>query len=181
MGGRALKLIAACDEHDPAPFLANLARAVPLERADVLLAHVINSAREEDWQRMAGHHWLGRHSAPRRHEGVREAEMQTAREILEEALALSQDWPAASRRSVDLQGNPERELVRLALTEHADLLAVGQHRVELGPHAIGRCARFVIDHAPCSVLLVRTAPIRAAAAALLGQRLDGPRKERGQP
>jgi nucleotide-binding universal stress UspA family protein len=112
---------------------------------------------------------------------LHEAETQTAREILEEALALSQDWPVASRRTVDLHGNPERELVRLALSEHADLLAVGQHRVELGPHAIGRCARFVIDHAPCSVVLVRTEPIRAAAAELLGHRLDGPKKERGHP
>ncbi|HVA91956.1 MAG TPA: universal stress protein [Chloroflexota bacterium] len=175
-----MKLIAACDEHDLTPFLANLARAVPLAGADVLLVHVINSTREEDWQRMAGHHWLGRYSAPR-HERVREAETQTAREILDEAVAFSQAWPAASRRAVDLQGNPERELVRLALAEHVDLLAVGQHRVELGPHAIGRCARFVIDHAPCSVLLVRAEPIRAAAAELLGHRLDGPRKERGHP
>ncbi|HEY8284021.1 MAG TPA: universal stress protein [Chloroflexota bacterium] len=176
-----MKLIAACDEHDLAPFLANLARAIPLAGADVLLVHVINSTREEEWQRMAGHHWLGRHSVPRQHERLHEAETQTAREILEEALALSQDWPVASRRTVDLHGNPERELVRLALSEHADLLAVGQHRVELGPHAIGRCARFVIDHAPCSVVLVRTEPIRAAAAELLGHRLDGPKKERGHP
>lgn len=86
-------------------------------------------------------------------------------------MALSHDWPVAARRPVELHGNPERELVRLALAERADLLAVGQHRLELGPHAFGRCARFVIDHAPCSVLVVRDDAIRAAAADLLDNRL----------
>jgi nucleotide-binding universal stress UspA family protein len=173
-----VKLIAACDEHDLAAFLDNLARVVPLAGAEILFAHVIDTANEVDWRRMAGHHWMGRHAAPPEHDGVREAETQAAKEILEEALALSRDWPVAIRRTVSPHGNPERELVRLALTEQADLLAVGQHRVELGPHALGRCARFVIDHAPCSVLLVRAEPIRAAAADILGHRLDGPKKER---
>ena len=175
-----MKLIAACDEHDLAAFLANLARVVPLADAEVLFAHVMDTVHEADWRRMAEHHWLGRHSAPREHDGVREAETLAAKEILEEALALSRDWPVASRRTVSPLGNPERDLVRLALTEQADLLAVGQNRVELGPHAVGRSARFVIDHAPCSVLLVRTEPIRAAAADLLGHGLDGLKQERGR-
>lgn len=176
-----MKLIVGCDEHDLAPFLTILAQTVPLAGAEVLLVHVTNSAREEEWRRMAGHHWLGRHTASHRPEIVQAAETEAARAILDEALRLSQDWPAASRRAVDLQGNPERELTRLALSERADLLAVGQHRVELGPHAIGRCARFVIDHAPCSVVLVRPEPIRAAASTLPGHRLDGPGKEHQQP
>lgn len=156
-----MKLIAACDEHDLAAFLDNLARVAPVAGAEILFAHVIDTANEQDWRRMAGHHWLGRHTVPPQHRGVREAETQAANEILEEALALSRDWPVASRRTMSPHGNPERELVRLALAEQADLLAVGQHRVELGPHALGRCARFVIDHAPCSVVLVRGADSRS--------------------
>ena len=175
-----MKLIAACDEHDLAAFLANLARVAPLADADVLFAHVIDTVHEADWRRMAGRHWLGRHAAPREHDGVREAETMAAKVIMEEAMALSRDWPAGRRRTVSPLGNPERELVRLALTEQADLLAVGQNRVELGPHSLGRCARFVIDHAPCSVLLVRMEAIHAAAAELLGHRLDGPKEERGR-
>ncbi|MGH2391646.1 MAG: universal stress protein [Chloroflexota bacterium] len=171
-----MKLIAGCDEHDPAVFLDHLARVVPLAGAEVLFAHVIDTAHEADWRRMVGHHWMGRHAVPPE---LREAETQAAKEILEEAPALSRGWPVASRRTMSPHGNPERELIRLALTEQTDLLAVGQHRVELGPHALGRCARFVIDHAPCSVVLVRAEPVRAAAAELLGHRLDGPKKERG--
>jgi nucleotide-binding universal stress UspA family protein len=174
-----VKLIAACDEHDQAAFLTTLVRMAPLADAEIVFAHVIDTVHDADWRQMAGHHWLGRHSTPRDHERVREAETLAAQEILEEALALSRDWPVASRRTVSPLGNPERELVRLALVEEADLLAVGQSRLELGPHALGRCGRFVIDHAHCSVLLVRTESIRAAAAELLGHRLDGPKHERG--
>src|SRR6185437_5384349 len=133
-----MMLIAACDEHAQAAFLTTLARLAPLADAEIVFVHVIDTVHDADWQQMAGHHWLGRHSAPRERERVREAEILAAHEILDEALALSRDWPVASRRTVSPLGNPERELVRLALIEEADLLAVGQSRLELGPHALGR-------------------------------------------
>jgi nucleotide-binding universal stress UspA family protein len=51
-------------------------------------------------------------------------------------------------------GRPEREVV--AASEDADLLVVardGDH-TRLGPHSLGRATRFVVDHAPCRVLLI---------------------------
>lgn len=50
-------------------------------------------------------------------------------------------------------GHVEREVV--AAAEGADLLVCardGDHR--LGPHSLGRTTRFVVDHAPCAVLLI---------------------------
>lgn len=51
-------------------------------------------------------------------------------------------------------GRPEREVV--AAAEGADLLVLARDgdRTRLGPHSLGPAARFIVDHAPCPVLLV---------------------------
>ncbi|HEX7300653.1 MAG TPA: hypothetical protein VF257_16765 [Solirubrobacteraceae bacterium] len=52
------------------------------------------------------------------------------------------------------RGRVEREVV--AAAEEMDLLVLardGDH-TRLGPHSLGPAARFVVDHAPCRVLLV---------------------------
>jgi nucleotide-binding universal stress UspA family protein len=52
------------------------------------------------------------------------------------------------------RGRPEREVI--AAAEDAGLLVVardGDHS-RLGPHSLGRATRFVVDHAPCRVLLI---------------------------
>ena len=51
-------------------------------------------------------------------------------------------------------GRIEREIV--AAADGADLLIVARDgdRRRLGPRSLGRASRFVVDHAPCSVLLV---------------------------
>ena len=53
------------------------------------------------------------------------------------------------------RGRVEREVIR-AVAENVDLLVVardGDHS-RLGPHSLGPATRFVVDHAPCAVLLV---------------------------
>lgn len=53
-----------------------------------------------------------------------------------------------------LRGRPEREVV--AACAEADLLVTardGDHS-RLGPRSLGHATRFVVDHAPCRVLLV---------------------------
>jgi len=51
-------------------------------------------------------------------------------------------------------GRVEREVV--AAAEGCDLLVLARDgdRTHLGPHSLGPAARFVVDHAPCPVLLV---------------------------
>jgi nucleotide-binding universal stress UspA family protein len=51
------------------------------------------------------------------------------------------------------QGRPERLVVEAA--EGADLLVLARDgdRSRLGPHSLGPATRFVVDHAPCAVLL----------------------------
>ena len=53
------------------------------------------------------------------------------------------------------RGRLEREVVA-AVAQDVDLLVVARDgdRSRLGPHSLGHATRFVVDHAPCSVLLV---------------------------
>jgi nucleotide-binding universal stress UspA family protein len=62
--------------------------------------------------------------------------------------------------TVIARGRPEEVIVRTAADRTVDLIVVraaegaaGQPR--LGPASVGHTARFVLDHAPCDVLLLR--------------------------
>ena len=56
--------------------------------------------------------------------------------------------------TLTLRGRPEREVV--AACAGADLLILARDgdRSRLGPRSLGHRTRFVVDHAPCRVLLV---------------------------
>ena len=82
------------------------------------------------------------------------------------AAAAAELVDAAARRlgldcdRLELQGQAERAVV--AAADGADLLIVARDgdRSRLGPKSLGKATRFVVDHAPCQVLLVwpETAP-----------------------
>jgi nucleotide-binding universal stress UspA family protein len=52
-------------------------------------------------------------------------------------------------------GRVEQEIVR-AVAQNVDVLVAARDgdRSRLGPHSLGHVTRFVVDHAPCAVLLV---------------------------
>ncbi|WP_030231296.1 universal stress protein [Streptomyces sp. NRRL S-350] len=59
---------------------------------------------------------------------------------------------------VERAGRVEREVV--AAADGAELLVLARDgdRTRLGPHSLGPATRFVVDHAPCPVLLVWPEP-----------------------
>ena len=73
-----------------------------------------------------------------------------AKELLDDAAARL-GRPAATQIR---HGRPEREVV--AACAGADLLILARDGddARLGPKSLGRYARFVVDHAPCQVLLL---------------------------
>jgi nucleotide-binding universal stress UspA family protein len=88
--------------------------------------------------------------------GSREYEMQQAeQDILNEGLRY-----LLNAETLQRQGRPEREIVNVAAEWQADLVIIcpraqyGDKPV-IGPRSVGHVARFVLDHAPCPVLLVR--------------------------
>src|SRR5258708_5148545 len=90
----------------------------------------------------------------REHEMV-EVEQGAAQEIINEGLKYISGAEALRR-----EGRPEREIVNAAAEWEADLIIIcprAEHRDKhkIGPKSVGHVARFVLDHAPCPVLLVR--------------------------
>jgi nucleotide-binding universal stress UspA family protein len=90
----------------------------------------------------------------REHE-MGEAEKKSAQEILDEGLRY---LPGAE--AIQRQGRPEREIVNTAAEWRADLAIICPraeygYKPTIGPKSVGHVARFVLDHAPCPVLLVR--------------------------
>jgi nucleotide-binding universal stress UspA family protein len=86
---------------------------------------------------------------------MRQAERSSSHDILNEGLS---HFPGAE--TLQRQGRPEREIVNTAAEWQADLVIIcpraeygGRHSI--GPKSVGHVARFVLDHSPCPVLLVR--------------------------
>jgi nucleotide-binding universal stress UspA family protein len=118
--------------------------------AEVTLLHVA-STEAEAVARAARHGLLGRKPPPHEpREPLRAISEQAAEELLEEAQArLGRPARREARR-----GRVEREVV--AAAERMDILVLardGDHE-RLGPRSLGPAARFVVDHAPCRVLLI---------------------------
>jgi nucleotide-binding universal stress UspA family protein len=95
--------------------------------------------------------------------GRRERDPGTRLEALSQAAAAELLEAAAARLGRDvarrpLHGRVEREVVRAA--EGADLLICARDgaRDRLGPRSLAPPTRFVVDHAPCRVLLVWPQP-----------------------
>jgi nucleotide-binding universal stress UspA family protein len=60
---------------------------------------------------------------------------------------------------VRLRGRPEHQVTQAA--RGVTLLVLAREGAEAGPRSLGKAARFVVDHAPCPVLLIWPGPIPA--------------------
>jgi len=117
--------------------------------AAVTLLHVA-PADVEHVAGAAGRGLLGRRRPPEPERPLRAISDAAAEALLADARArLGREAELRARR-----GRVEREVV--AAARDADLLVLardGDH-ARLGPRSLGPAARFVVDHAPCRVLLV---------------------------
>jgi nucleotide-binding universal stress UspA family protein len=138
------------------PACVDATRRFAPDDADVVLLHVtggdVSAAAHGAFAGL-----LGR-ARPDRDPGQLLAELgaTSAREMLEDAARLLNRPCSAMER----RGRVEREVV--AAAEGAGLLVVARDGddARLGPKSLGPASRFVVDHAPCPVLLVwpREAP-----------------------
>jgi nucleotide-binding universal stress UspA family protein len=118
--------------------------------AAVVLLHVVDVRVEEALHGAYGG-LLGRHRRSRDPgDAVGEVAVDTDADLL---VAASARLGRPARREMR-EGLVEREV--LAACEGAALLVCGRDgdRSRLGPKSLGRYTRFVVDHAPCPVLLV---------------------------
>ncbi|MGW2859734.1 universal stress protein [Streptomyces sp. NPDC001205] len=77
-----------------------------------------------------------------------------SRAAADDLLAEAERRLGRPARRLALHGRPEQQVVRAV--EGADLLVCARDgdRTRLGPRSLGPATRFVVDHAPCPVLLV---------------------------
>ena len=118
--------------------------------AEVTLLHVADT-RTEEVAHGARAGLLGRRRRPPGPERPLQAISAEAAEAL---LAEARERLGRAAGVVHRRGRIEREVI--AATEGMDLLVLardGDH-TRLGPPSLGPAARFVVDHAPCRVLLV---------------------------
>ncbi len=118
--------------------------------------YVIDTRPQREMERRTGP--LLRHPSPEapRMERMKQAEEEAAQEILVEAYAHYPEAETLSR-----VGQPERVIVNYAAEWNADLVVLSPRSSQgngplIGPKSIGHIARFIVDHAPCPVLLIRT-------------------------
>ena len=128
--------------------VAEAAALVPPD-AEITLLHVAPADVEE----LAGggrRGLLGRHPPPPPEHAIRAISDAAAQALLEDA----RERIGRPAETVARRGRVEREVV--AAAQDADLLVLARDgdRKRLGPKTLGPPARFVVDHAPCRVLLV---------------------------
>jgi nucleotide-binding universal stress UspA family protein len=126
---------------------------------ELLLVYVIDVGPRQSWEQRTRPFRPGPRGHPERQAHMAEAETRSGEDILVEArvAALQMGFTATVRLA---RGNPERMLAQLAQETDATLLVVfareaPEGRPLIGPPSVGHTARFVLDHAPCPVLLLR--------------------------
>ena len=124
------------------------ARAVIPDRAEITLLHV-SPTDVEDVVERGRISLLGRRPPPPPGPPVRAIAAEEAQSLLAQAQTrLGRPADLVSRR-----GRVEREVVQACAD--ADLVVLARDgKPRLGPPSLGPRVRFVVDHAPCQVLLV---------------------------
>jgi nucleotide-binding universal stress UspA family protein len=123
------------------------------------ILHVIDERPRHDLERLASPLRQGPRGGPDRRAALAGAEERSGQEILAEALAEAQRLGISAITRLE-RGAPEQVIVAVARQLPADLVVVRAREATeghppQGPASVGHTARFVLDHAPAPVLLLR--------------------------
>jgi len=143
-----MKILVLIDGQHSKEMLAAIQDLVDLRRADLTLAYVRGPgprASLEMLRRRPGRHAI----PPHRDRELHEAEVSVADDALAEAEALGRAT-AAGVETVQVAGEAGRAVCDLARVRGVDLIVV-----RAGPQ-LGPAARYIADHAPGPVLLLRS-------------------------
>lgn len=128
---------------------------------ELVLVRVIDTGPRKDLEQIAGPLRIGpRGVDPRRGAAIDAAEEAAGRASLDEALAEARAAGVAAVARLE-RDKPEQVIVAVAREAQASLVAIrARENAEghpfIGPASVGHVARFVLDHAPCDVLLLRS-------------------------
>ena len=126
---------------------------------ELLLLHVVDSGPRHDLKHLI----KGlRHGATPEH--VRRGELAAAEDSTGKASLTEAEEAARAAgfgvRASLVRGRPEELILKVANDEAVSLICISaregaEGHPHIGPASVGHTARFVLDHAPCDVLLLR--------------------------
>jgi nucleotide-binding universal stress UspA family protein len=126
-----------------------------LEPRTIAFLTVIDVGPRKDIDRMRERFWRPPMHRQPVTEQMNVAETESAQDIIKAALEYVE-----GAESLVKHGLPELEIVNTAAEWKADVIVIGSSAEyggppHIGPRSVGHVARFVLDHAPCPVLLAR--------------------------
>jgi nucleotide-binding universal stress UspA family protein len=140
---------------------------------ELYLLHVIDSGPRRTLEELLRKPGLLRRTPPPPHEPappyapppfysqqpIDEAEQAAGKAALEEASREAERISLHFETNIQ-KGQPEQTIVQMAVNWECQLVVIQasegtQGRPQIGPESVGHTARFVLDHAPCDVLLLR--------------------------
>ena len=132
-----------------------LSTLITADELTIGLLYVTDSGPHHEIERKREGLLRPRHPSGPLQEKIQSAEVGAAQDILQEGLRYLPQAETLSR-----EGRPEQEIIQCASEWHADLIVICPRSPAfggpaLGPKSVGHVARFVLDHAPCPVLLLR--------------------------
>jgi len=136
-----------------------LARIVRIDQAELLLVYVQGPGPRAGLD-LVRHRPGGHRLPPHRERELVEAELLGSAGALAEAELRARAL-VATVRSMQLAGEPGRAVCDVAARERVDVIVIragGRDQPPVGPKSLGPTARFVTDHSPCPVLLLRGGP-----------------------
>lgn len=128
---------------------------------ELLLLHVVDTGPRHDLKHLI--QGLRHGSTP---EHVRKGELTAAEESTGTASLTEAEESARTAglraRALLVRGRPEEIILKVANDEAVSLICISaregaEGHPHIGPASVGHTARFVLDHAPCDVLLLRDA------------------------
>ena len=154
-----MRVVCCVDGEGSAGLLAaTLARLAPIE--ELTLLYCIDVGHQDD-VRLAQGSILGRMHRGERHDTqISAAEEQRAATVLAEAATAARSAGYQGQQGTRVvHGRPGHEIVQTLAELRADVVALyprpPSRQTPPGPHSLGHAASFIVDHAPCAVLLVK--------------------------
>jgi nucleotide-binding universal stress UspA family protein len=127
--------------------------------SELLLVHVVDTGPHHDLKHLIGSLRHGPAGDPGRETELHAAEESAGKAALVETQEAVQAVGFTTSTSL-VWGRPEAVILQIAEDEKVSLISMwaregaGGHP-HIGPASVGHTARFVLDHAPCDVLLLR--------------------------
>lgn len=154
----SMKILIPIEGSEDETHFRRIVALAPLRQAEVIvLAHVIDTGTRGDVEYGRERYLVRRPLSPDRRDELTRAEEERARAGLDFArqALISAGVPEERLSQAVLRGKPKETLCDLAEREAITLTVVRIRSGKPGPHSLGKTARYLVDHAPGAVLLLR--------------------------